>query len=119
MSLSGRGVHSTYSSHPIEMNARKCSVLPLADLGYPWVDSMICRVSKAPSAFLFTEHLATPTGYLKLILKLTFVRCFHWHLRRLVCLEASLMLIRLVFEILILWDAPTAFNEGGEGFGFA
>jgi hypothetical protein len=91
LSLSGGGVHS---SHSIEMNARKCSVLPLAHLGYPWVDSMICRAYKAPSAFLFTEHTATPTGFLKLIL----VRFFH--LRR---LEARLMsnfqaLIRLIFR---------------------
>lgn len=115
LSASGGCVHSTYSSHSIEMNVRKCSVLPLADLGYPWVDSMICRVYKAPSVFLFTEHPTTPTGYLKLIL----VPCLHRHLRRLVCLEASLMLIRLVFAKLILWDAPIAVNGGGEGFGFA
>ena len=65
LSLSGGGVRS---SRLIEMNARRCSVLPLARLGYPWVDSMICRVYKAPSAFLFIEHMVTPTGFLRLIL---------------------------------------------------
>ena len=65
LSLSGGGVHS---SHSIEMNARRSSVLPLARLGYPWVDSMICKVYKAPNAFPFIEHMVTLTGFLKLIL---------------------------------------------------
>ena len=65
LSSSGGGV---LSSRLIEMNARRCSVLPLARLGYPWVDSMICKVYKAPSAFPFIEHMVTPTGFLRLIL---------------------------------------------------
>jgi hypothetical protein len=69
--LSGGGVRS---SHLIEMSARRSSVLPLAHLGYPWVDSMICKVYKAHSAFQFTEHTVTPIDFLRLIL----VGCIHF-----------------------------------------
>lgn len=65
LSLSGGGV---LSSHLIEMNERRYSVLPLGRLGYPWVDSMIYKVYKAPSAFPFIEHMVTPTGFHRLIL---------------------------------------------------
>jgi hypothetical protein len=91
LSLSGGGVHS---SHLIETSARRCSVLPLARLGCPWVVSMTCKVYKAPSAFPFIEHMVTPTGFLRLILvcRLKAIR-----------LEAMLMLIcqasiRLIFR---------------------
>ena len=65
LSLSGGGV---LSSHLIEMSGRRCSVLPLARLGYPWADSVIYKACKAPSAFPFIEHMVIPTDFLRLIL---------------------------------------------------
>lgn len=117
LSLSGGGAHS---SHSIEMSERKCLVLPLVHLGCPWADSMICRVYKAPSAFPFTEHMATLTGFLKLIL----VCCFH--------LQKTSSEANVDFLGFNQIDLPQyssyemlrqqlllAINEGGEGFGFA
>jgi HECT-domain (ubiquitin-transferase) len=116
LSLSGGGVHS---SHLIEMNAQRCSVLPLARLGFPWADSMICKVYKAPSAFPFIEHMVTPTGFLRLIL---------------VCRLKALLEARLIFDLpgfnqidlpqyssyeMLRQQLLLSINEGGEGFGFA
>lgn len=61
---SGGGVRSSRSTGT---SAPRCSASPLGHLECPWAGSMIYRVYKAPSAFLFTEHMAIQTDFLRLI----------------------------------------------------
>jgi hypothetical protein len=83
------------------------------------VDSTICRAYKAPSAFLFTGHTATPTGFLKLIL----VRFLSSKTRSEAYVELpgfnQIDLPQYSSYEMLRQQLLLAINEGGEGFGFA
>ena len=115
-SSSGGGVRSSRST---ETSVPRCSVSPLGHHESLWAGSTIYKVYKALSAFLFTEHMAIQTDFLRLI----HVRCIDEVGRS----RANIVILgfnqidlpQYTSYEMLRQQLLLSINEGGEGFGFA